>query len=191
MTKEIEREYTFLLNELPSGLEDFPSVIIEDNYIPVGEEHPVLRIRRKGERYEITKKYPMDVGEDGEGGDASRQVEHTIPLSKVEYEGLNGYDGKRFVKRRFYYESGGVKSDIDVYLGALKGLATADFEFENDAEMTAFVKPDFTGEDVSHELMLAGGMLCGKSYEDIRAVLRDKYGHEPIEGAEEFEEEEG
>ena len=185
---EIEREYTFLVNELPRDLGDFPSIIIEDNFIPKESGHPILRIRRKGERYEITKKHPVDVAEDGRSGDSSRQVEHTTPLSKAEYEVLNKCDGKRFKKRRVFYEAGGIKSDIDVYLDKLAGLVTADFEFENDEEMAKFEWPSFVGADVSQEKLIAGGMLAGKSYADIGGILQEEYGYEPVKGWERYDE---
>jgi len=185
----IEREYTFLVNELPGNLGDFPSIIVSDSYVPASEEHPILRIRRRGDKCEITKKYPADSKDGGISGDSSRQVEHTIPLLGAEYDVLDACEGKRLKKRRFFYEADGVKSDIDVFLGDLIGLATADFEFESEEEMLVFEAPSFVGADVSQELMIAGGILCGKSYVDIGGVLKEKYGYEPVIGAEKYEEE--
>jgi len=185
---EIEREFTFLVDELPGDLADSPLIIVEDNYIPETEEHPILRIRRKGEKCEITKKYPVDSVDGGKGGDSSRQVEHTIPLLRAEYDLINSLDGKRVKKRRIFYEADGFKAEVDVFLDDLNGLALVDFEFENDEEMAKFDKPGFCGADVSQEIIIAGGILAGKSFGDIEGVLRKKYKYEGVVGAERFEE---
>lgn len=189
MATEIEREYTFLVDELPAGLDKFPSRIIEDNYIPVSSEHPVLRIRRNGDKLMIVKKHPIDIDDDGVSGDSSRQFEHTIDLSRAEYDFLNRLPGKKFKKRRFYYEVDGRVAEIDVYLDKLAGLVLIDFEFDSDDAMAAFVKPDFVGADVSQEVMTAGGILAGKSYADVGAELKRKYGYVPVVGVEKYEEE--
>jgi len=183
---ELERELSFLVNKLPADLGKFPSKIIEDNYIPRSSEHPVIRIRRDGEKLEITKKYPAN-SKDGESGDSSRQVEHTIPLSREEYDALNSIDGKKFKKRRFAYEINGVKADLDVYLDKLSGLVVADFEFDSESAMENFVIPDFVGADVSQEKLIAGGMLAGKTYADIAGVFKSEYDYSPVAGTEKYE----
>lgn len=186
---ELEREYTFLMNELPEDLSDFPSKIIEDNYIPSNAKHPITRIRRSGDKYVITKKYPeASIEENHEHGDSSRMIEHTIELSRAEYDSLNQVSGKRFKKRRFNYDFNGYAAEIDVYLGDLSGLVVVDFEFDSDAAMAAFEKPDFVGADVTQESLTAGGRLCGKSYSDIGAELLEKYGYEPVENVEKYDE---
>lgn len=185
---ELEREYTFLMNNLPADIDKFPSKIIEDNYIPANSDHPVIRIRRNGEKYVITKKYPEN-STDELNGDSSRMVEHTIELSLDEYETLNQLPGKRLKKRRFNYNINGYDAEVDVYLGDLSGLVVVDFEFDSDDSMNMFVKPDFVGSDVTQDDLIAGGMLCGKSYADIAAQLLSKYEYHPVEGADKFEEE--
>ena len=185
---ELEFELSFLVNKLPVDLDKFPSKIIEDNYVPRDSDHPVVRIRRNGEKLEITKKYPISSKDGEESGDSSRQIEHTIPLSREEYNELNSINGKRFKKRRFAYEINGVKADLDVYLDKLSGLVVADFEFDSEQNMKNFKKPDFVGADVSQEKLIAGGMLAGKSYSEIADVLKSKYNYEPVTGVEKYEE---
>ena len=53
---EIELEKTYLAKYLPGGLKDSPSKEIKDIYIPESIDHPVLRIRKRDDKYEITKK---------------------------------------------------------------------------------------------------------------------------------------
>ena len=187
---ELEREFTYLLNKLPDDLDEFPSKIIEDIYVPAEARHPIIRIRRNGEKMMITKKYPIDSPEDIIG-DASRQVEHTIDLSPDEYKSLASLPGKQFKKRRFAYKFNGQDAEIDVYLDKLAGLAVVDFEFNSDEAMEKFVKPDFVGTDVTQDEMVAGGMLCGKSYDDLVNQLEQKYGYKPLTGTEKYEEEYG
>jgi CYTH domain-containing protein len=186
---EIEREYTFLINKLPDDLAKFQSKIIEDIFIPVDARHPVIRIRRNGDRKEITKKYPVD-SVDEMGGDSSHMIEHTIPLSQAEYDALASLPGKQFKKRRFAYKVNGYDAEVDVYLDKLAGLAFVDFEFDSDKSMAKFQKPDFAGADVTQDEMIAGGMLCGKTIADLAPYLAEKYGYKPLSGIKKYEEEE-
>lgn len=181
---EIEREFTFLVNNLPADLDEFPSKIVEDNYIPASSKHPILRLRRNDEKYMITKKCPVDSTDGGETGDSSRQIEQTIPLTKVEFDFINNLDGKRVKKRRFNYRG----AEIDVFLGELSGLILADFEFADEKEMEKFAKPDWCGADVTQERLIAGGILAGKSYADISAELSEKYNYKAVKNIEKYEE---
>ena len=184
---ELEREFTFLINRLPDDLATFPSKIIEDNYIPVSSDHPKIRIRRNGDKLVITKKYPANSTNE-QDGDSSRMVEHTIELNAEEYDALNQLPGKKFKKRRFAYKHGDYSAEVDVYLENLAGLVVIDFEFDSEAAMTKFQKPDFAGADVTQDVLLAGSTLCGKSYDDIADTLLEKYGYQPVAGVEVFNE---
>lgn len=179
MMIELEREYTFLMTTLPSDLADFPSKIIEDNYIPASSDHPKIRIRRNGDKLVITKKYPANSANE-QDGDSSRMVEHTIELSTEEYDALNQLQGKKFKKRRFAYKYGEYLAEVDVYLGGLSGLVVVDFEFDSEESMAQFQKPDFVGADVTQDPLIAGGVLCGKSYGDIADALLENYAYHPV-----------
>jgi CYTH domain-containing protein len=185
---ELERELTYLVGELPADLDKFPSKIVEDNYIPFDAVHPLIRIRRSGNRYFITKKYPVDTT-DGSDGDSSRQLEHTIDLTRAEYDFLNQLEGKRVKKRRFSYKVNGHDAEIDVCLGDLAGLVLIDFEFDSDEAMEKFVKPDFAKQDMSQERLVAGGVLAGKKFSDIADELLKKYDYTPVENVKKYEEE--
>ena len=158
MIEEIER--TFLMKILPPGLKGCKSVEIVDIYIPGSAEHPKIRIRRSGDKFELTKKEPI-------GQDASHQTEHTIPLTKEEFEELSRLNGKKLSKIRYYYTCNGNVAEIDVFQEDLKGLILADFEFKTREERDSFKPPDFCIADITQEEFIAGGRLCGKSYEDI------------------------
>ncbi len=169
----IELELTYLAKQLPGNLMQLPHKEIIDVYYPKNQEHPILRLRKNGDKYELTKKQP--VGE----GDSSRQEEQTIILSKEEFEALNQLDGKRAHKIRYYYEFNGQTAEIAVFQDDLEGLVMVDFEFDSEEQKNKFTMPDFCLADVTEELFLAGGMICGKSYADIASQL-EKFGYKKL-----------
>jgi CYTH domain-containing protein len=170
---EIERERTFLLKYVPKDLEKCESIEIVDIYIPQSAEHPVLRIRKRGDVFEMTKKQPLV------GTDSSEQSEHTISLSAEEFEALSKIEGKRFRKRRYFSPFEKMVAEVDVYLDELQGLIVVDFEFKSSQEKDAFGMPDFCLADVTQDKEIAGGMLAGKKYSDIEDFLKER-GYEKI-----------
>jgi CYTH domain-containing protein len=162
---EIELEKTYLVKHLPEDLAGFPHKEIIDIYVPRENQHPILRIRRKGNLFEITKKQPRTEA------DASEQEEHTIKLSGDEFSALAAIKGKRIRKTRYDYRRDGIKAEIDVFQDDLAGLALADFEFSDPAEKDSFKMPEFCLADVTNDETFAGGMLCGKKYSDIESNL--------------------
>ena len=174
----IELERTFLAGRLPEGLADCPSHEMVDIYFPATVEHPVLRLRKKGDRMVLTKKTTI------EEGDRSRFLEQTIELSEGEYTALSRLWGKRLAKVRYDYDYNGRKAEVDVFQDALEGLVLVDFEFNSVEEKEAFEKPEFCLAEVTHEEFIAGGMLCGKSYADIKDDL-EKFAYEALKLGEE------
>ncbi|MFH0854502.1 MAG: CYTH domain-containing protein [bacterium] len=170
---EIELEKTFLLKNIPAGLEKCKSIEIIDIYIPKSVRHPVLRIRKRGDIYEMTKKYPLV------GKDSSEQGEYTISLAKEEFEELFKIKGKRFRKIRYFYPFNGKTAEIDLYLDDLRGLGVVDFEFNSRQEKNNFKAPDFCLVDVTQDEIFAGGLLAGKKYSDLEPFLK-KYNYKKI-----------
>ena len=170
---EIELEKTFLAKYLPKDLKRFSFKEIKDIYIPKKSHHPVLRVRKNGDVFQMTKKEPV------QGQDSSEQFEHTIKLTKDEYNSLAKLDGKASRKIRYYYKLAGKTIEIGVFKDALAGLVLIDVEFENKKDMEAFGMPDFCLADVTQEEIFAGGMLAGKKYKDIEKAL-NKYNYTKI-----------
>lgn len=165
----IELEKTYLAKYLPKDLEKLPKKEIVDVYYPISAKHAVLRLRKNGSNYELTKK--TDTGED-----KSKKLEETIPLDLAEYESIAVAPGKKVSKIRYYYPYAGLTAEIDVFQEGLAGLVEVDFEFESEEELKNFEMPDFCLVEVTDEDFLAGGMLCGKTYRDIEGELgRVKY----------------
>jgi CYTH domain-containing protein len=169
----IELEKTYLAKYLPDGLVDCESKEIIDIYISALSHHPKLRIRKNGDKFEMTKKKPVN------DGDASHQEEQTIILSKDEFEALNQIEGKRTHKIRYYFDFAGQAAEVDVFHDLLSGLVLVDFEFETIEEKNIFEMPDFCLAEVTQEEFIAGGMICGKSYEDIEEDL-ERFGYKKL-----------
>lgn len=168
-----ELELTYLAKYLPDNLTSCPSKEMLDIYIPGTANHPILRIRRQGDRLEITKKSPID------NSDHSRQLEQTIPLTQQEYDELSALKGKRVAKTRYYCELDDVTYEIDVFKEDLSGLVIVDVEFDSGKDKAAFKMPDFCLADVTQEDFVAGGMLCGKKYHDIQNRL-NQFGYNKL-----------
>ena len=169
----IELERTYLAKYLPMGLENCDRREVVDIYIPKSDAHPKLRIRKNGDKLEMTKKEPIETG------DASRQSEQTIVLTEAEFETLNGLDGKRVRKLRYFYKIDDRTAEIDIFKDFLEGLVLVDFEFDSLQEKEKFIMPDFCLVEVTQETFAAGGMLCGKDYKDIEEDLK-RFGYQKI-----------
>ena len=161
-----ELELTYLAKYLPRNLGESPLREVLDIYFPSTAKHPVLRLRKIGEKHELTKKEPI------QAGDSSHQMETTIPLTEEEYKEIAQLEGKRLRKNRYDYRNGsGTVFEFNVFKDDLGGLVTIEVEFNSVKEKNEFSPPDFCLVDVTQEDFIAGGMLCGKRYEDIESKL--------------------
>lgn len=168
----IELERTYLLKVIPPDLHKYSHKELLDIYIPEGDKHPILRIRKNGNSYELTKKIPKTK-------DITEYTEQTIPLTHEEFGELSTIKGKRIRKIRYAYTVENRVCEIDVFKDNLEGLVSIDFEFPTIAEKEKFTPPDFCLAEISQEKTLAGGFLAGKSYEDIKRVL-EKYHYKSL-----------
>jgi len=169
---EIELERTFLLREMPKDIKNCKSVEILDIYFPTTMPHPILRLRKKGNQFILTKKAPVK-------NDASEQKEQTIILSEEEFLEISTLPGKKLRKIRYYYPINGYLAEIDIFLDDLEGLTLIDFEFSSTKEKEKFSMPDFCLVDVTQEDFIAGGFLSGRKYSDIELFL-EKYNYHKL-----------
>ncbi len=160
----IELERTFLAKYLPEGLKECDSKKIIDLYVENETDHCDLRIRRSGDSYEITRKIPVD-------DSASKQIETTIPVNAEEFDSLATIRCKKVEKTRYYYDYEGTTAEFDVFENDLAGLVLVDFEFETESERDVFQMPEFCLADITPELFIAGGVIAGKIYADVKADL--------------------
>ncbi len=163
----IELEKTYLAKRIPEDLKNFKFKEIIDVYIPKDSDHPKIRLRKSGDKFELTKKEPIN------DKDASSQEEQTIILTEIEFNILNQQiKGKKIHKIRYFYNYNGNISEFDIFQDKLLGLIVIDFEFKTLDEKEKFKMPDFCLVEVTQEDFIAGGRLCGKSYEDIKDNLK-------------------
>ena len=168
----LELEKSYLAKSVPEDLDKCKKKEVIDLYIPEESHHPILRIRKRGSKYTITKKFPINE-------DASTNSESTIVLDESEYDSLVKLDGKKVSKIRYYYPYKNTTAEFDVFTGELKGLVIVEFEFETEEERDSFEMPEFCLVDVTSEAGIAGGFLAGKSYNEIKNTL-DKYNYSKL-----------
>ena len=170
----LELEKTYLAKNLPLDLKEYDFKEIIDIYIPKESVHPELRLRKRGNKYELTKKTPLDEN------DKSKQEEQTIVLSEIEFNSLHEQlEGKKVHKKRYYYPYKNRIAEFDIFEGELAGLVVIDFEFEKQKDCDEFQMPDFCLVEITQETFLAGGMLCGKKYSDIEEDLK-RFGYKKL-----------
>jgi len=173
----LELENTYLLKELPKGfLEDIKkwtnkvikwSKEIIDIYIPYDSKHPKIRLRKNGDKYELTKKTPTTEW------NASIQKEETIVLSKKEFQTFSKIEWKKVEKIRYYYNYNDSQiAEIDIFTWDLKWLIVIDFEFNNEEEKDKFEKPDFCLADITQDDFIAWWMIAWKKYSDLEEILQ-------------------
>lgn len=172
----LELELTYLAAHIPSEIDGVKPVAMEDTYFPEDQSvHAHLRVRAKDDRYEITKK--VSVVE----GDASAHIESTIPLDTDEYASLITASTRKIRKDRFKTTIDGHEAEVDVFRGLLSGLVLIDFEFQSYEDKAGFQPPASCLVDVTQEGFIAGGVLSGRTYEDIEPELT-RLGYQKIEG---------
>lgn len=134
----MEIEKKFLVKDLPD-LSQYRYVDIEQGYISTC---PVIRIRKKNNKYIITYK--------GEGLMAREELE--APLTKEAYDHLKGkIDGKLIKKRRYLIPFNPYTIELDVFSGHMKGLVMAEVEFADLNYANRFVPPDWFGQEVTED----------------------------------------
>jgi hypothetical protein len=104
MSLETEIELTFLARFLPPEVENIKPIIMEDIYIPENSKFPMLRLRKKDDSYEVTKKSPI------KEGDFSEHTEHTIELDNQEYTALKQSSSRTVSKKRYAVQINGYEA---------------------------------------------------------------------------------
>ena len=133
---EIERK--FLIKELPD-LSKYKFTEIEQGYLST---QPVVRIRKKGDKYILTYK--------GSGLMAREEIEANI--SEEGYKHLaEKIDGNLITKKRYFIPLDPYTIELDIFEGHMSGLIMAEVEFPNEEEANSFTPPAWFGEDVTND----------------------------------------
>lgn len=159
---EIERKYLF--EQLPSDRKAFTVLHLTQGYV---SRDPVIRIRRtvksevcpesgvckEEEKYVLTVK----------GSGKSVREEMELRLTKEQYESLMPKVSGRIIDKFRYLvplspecdgTGKGTKlvAEADMFQGDLAWLKMVEVEFPDIETMSAFVKPDWFGEDVTEDV---------------------------------------
>lgn len=169
--KEEEIERVFLVNKLPSDLQNYQPVTIDtgDFYDPnkasqVGVDH--LTVRRKNDRYEIRKK---------ESVSEYKKIEHTILISKDEFNLIISVAPQRHQKNMYLYPiKDGRICELDIYLGKLTGYARVEVEFKNEEDMNSFTLPEWFGVEITELNHTIHKNLGAISFEDMKTRYSQK-----------------
>ena len=143
---EIERKFS--LKRLPENLEQYECKVIEQGYLCTD---PIVRIRRSNDKYILTYKSKFGVNQTQSNVIVNNEIE--MPLNKEGYEHLKQkVDSKIIEKRRYIIPlEGGLKIELDIFEGHLKGLCFAEIEFKSEKEAEEFQLLDWFEADVSND----------------------------------------
>ncbi|MCD7832420.1 MAG: CYTH domain-containing protein [Lachnospiraceae bacterium] len=135
---EIERKY--LIDVLPSNLEDYPFHRIEQAYLCTA---PVIRVRRQDDDYILTYK----------GKGMMMREEYNLPLTAEAYAHLlSKADGNILTKKRYLIPlTRELKIELDLFEGKFAGLQMAEVEFPDEESANTFTPPDWFGREVTYD----------------------------------------
>ncbi|MFH1367236.1 MAG: hypothetical protein ABIH38_04625 [Patescibacteria group bacterium] len=162
---ELEIEKVYLLKQLPEDLANFKFQEARVGYFFDPNARDALRIRKKGDKYELIKK---------ETNSAYERVEHTINIKKGEFDVLIKSAVRSYEKHRYNYPFKGHVCEIDVYLGKLIGYARVEVEFKNIKELKNFVPPVWFGDEITkinHKIHEDIGLV---TFEDMKERYKEK-----------------
>ena len=166
MAAEIEKEKTYLLNQLPDNLTEWKLEYTKDIYLPPDSDNPQIRLRQRGRSFYITKKYPKVEG------DLSTMIEETISLSEFEFDFLStNLEGKVLEKNRYSKRKDDHIFEVDEYLGDLSPLKVLDIEWIDTPPTEDEIKHFKISREITQTKELAAGKIAGKSYSDISKYI--------------------
>ena len=150
---EIEKKY--LIRYMPEGLEEYVKYEIEQGYL---NRKPTMRIRKRNDEYIFTYKNVPE-GLDREDILVNEEIE--VPLNEKSYKNLKKKIDDHLIRKTRYVIplDNGLKAELDVFRGRLKGLVFVEVEFPDIETAESFQKPDWFGEDVSGDKRYKNGHL--------------------------------
>lgn len=137
MSVEIERKFLIKKNELGNIYNG--EKIVQGYFNP--EATPTTRVRIYGGKGYLTIKGKTD-------GISRPEFEYEIPLADAEHM-IKNFCPVKLEKTRFLIEVGNHTWEVDEFHGDNEGLFVAEIELESETE--EFKKPEWLGEEVSHD----------------------------------------
>ena len=165
----VERERRYLLQDLPEGLTRAdPHLQITDNYI-TGTR---LRLRkvREPRTNKWTVKFTQKFAPNPD--DLSRTIITNTYLNALEAETLSVFNTNEIRKNRYYFDFEGRRFSVDMFLGDLFGLVTAEVGFETDEELDNYRPPPFALADVTNMPLFSGGKLSELTFSEVREAIQ-------------------
>jgi CYTH domain-containing protein len=160
----IEIEKTFLVKQFPKNISSYKSQKIRQGYL--SSTFSPLRIRQRGNKFEITKKISL------KEGDFSSVNEINIPLIEFEFNKLWPLVEKSLEKTRHIIPiKNNLIAELDIFEKELKGLFFVEVEFTSQEQMASFNPPNWFGKDITQEDFSANVFLAGKSFSKIKKYL--------------------
>jgi adenylate cyclase len=154
MPTEIERK--FLVDHKKwDGFIKPVGKLYKQGYI-LSEERRTVRIRVTNDAAYITLKGAST-------GISRSEYEYTIPVNEGN-EILDNFATSLIQKTRYNIEYAGHTWEVDVFTGDNNGLIVAEIELQNEDEQ--FEKPEWVGQEVSHDNRYANSSLSVYPYND-------------------------
>jgi adenylate cyclase len=147
MGREIERK--FRVTGPPSWLERCPAEEIEQGYLSIGPESEV-RLRNVASRKVLTVKR----------GHGTERLEEEVAIDDEQFGALWPLTVDRRIHKRRHSVEGEPRIEVDVYLGDLAGLVTAEVEFESVEEARAYDPPEWVGPELTGDERYANQQLA-------------------------------
>jgi adenylate cyclase len=154
MATEIERKF-LLRNDSWKQEADAGTVYHQGYLISTAEKS--VRVRIAGNTGYITIKGPKNPG-----GFGCAEYEYEIPVDDTRemLEILCEYG--KIEKTRYKIPYGDHVWEIDVFEGENEGLITAEIELQSENEL--FEKPNWAGEEITHDIRYQNGMLAKQPF---------------------------
>ena len=151
---EIERKWLIRPSDIPYDLQSLPNISIEQAYISFS---PVVRIRQinRGEKNILTVKHPSAYG-----GLANEESEHEVDQALAAFL-FSCSSGNIISKTRYFRRlPSGLKEEIDIFSGALEGLAYLEIEFPDIESAALYPTPVWAVADVTQDLRFKNSSLA-------------------------------
>ncbi|NOU35799.1 MAG: CYTH domain-containing protein [Kiritimatiellaceae bacterium] len=140
MKQEIERK--FLVTGYGWRKTAGDGLSCRQGYITSAPDGATVRVRLLGGKGFLTIKGATQ-------GISRPELEYEIPVAEAEYMIQNLCGGRQIEKRRYTLRIDQVVWEIDEFSGPNAGLILAEIELES--ENQSFEKPEWLGEEVSHD----------------------------------------
>lgn len=134
---EIERKFLLRDDSWRTGV--VRSIRMQQGYL--GGERCSTRVRIEGELAFLNLK-SLDIG------NRRLEFEYPLPLADAE-QMLQAFAGPQVLKTRHHVRCGGHLWEIDEFAGRNSGLLVAEIELDREDEV--FVRPEWLGDEVTHE----------------------------------------